>query len=380
MAKIATKAAFDAFVTGFEAKGVYARPLAFGVGLATKSSEGRTLDTLYPHPNYGTNHGTAAVLAAVLGYKTGNIVYPDVGVKMLTDILTHFDWLADDAAPHPNIDIIRNIRATLIRRAGDGAMSGNKVCVVTFIGAGETDRGSLTVPDAYLRLHLLSHRLVKPHGIKLDGVFDNLPNNIWSNEGPIAEEDLMSRQIQAGYTRHPLMIHARDKFPRMLDYVAPSKVRIADASRVRLGAHLGEGTVVMHEGFVNFNAGCEGPNMIEGRVSAGVFVKEGTDIGGGASIMGTMSGGGKEVITVGKKCLIGANSGVGITLGDYCTVEAGLYVTAGMPVQLEDGSFVKAETLSGQNEMLFIRDSKCGAVKMLRRKNKTMLNAELHET
>ena len=219
------------------------------------------------------------------------------------------------------------------------------------------DKAPTSVSDAYLRLHLLSHRLVKPHGLNLDGIFGILNNVVWTSYGPCAVDgfELTRAKLKAAYGN--VNVFGIDKFPRMVDYVIPSGVRIADADRVRLGAHLAHGTTVMHEGFVNFNAGTLGTSMVEGRISAGVIVDDGSDIGGGASIMGTLSGGGKQVISIGKKCLLGANSGLGISLGENCVIEAGTYITAAAKVRLPDGEIVKAGTLSGANNLLFRRNS-----------------------
>lgn len=221
--------------------------------------------------------------------------------------------------------------------------------------------------DAYLRLHLLSHRLVKPHGQSLDGIFGLLANVVWTSVGPCANEgfELTRARLKAKYGS--VTVYSVDKFPRMVDYVIPSGVRIADADRVRLGAHLASGTTIMHEGFVNFNAGTLGASMVEGRISAGVVVGDGTDVGGGASIMGTLSGGGKEVISIGEKCLLGANSGLGISLGNNCVIEAGTYITAAAKVTLPDGEVVKAGTLSGANDLLFRRNSVTGALEAVMR-------------
>ena len=243
----------------------------------------------------------------------------------------------------------------------------------------DLDAKPASVPDAYLRLHLLSHRLVRPRSINLDGIFAVLPNVVWTSAGPCLVESF--EQIRGTLRgRHGgLIVTSVDKFPRMLDYVVPSGVRIADGDRVRLGAHLAEGTTVMHEGFVNFNAGTLGASMVEGRISQGVIVDDGSDIGGGASIMGTLSGGGKEQISIGKGCLLGAESGIGISLGDNCVVEAGLYLTAGTKVQLPDGQVVKARELSGSSDILYIRDSQSGSVVAKPRGAKSIeLNAELH--
>lgn len=221
--------------------------------------------------------------------------------------------------------------------------------------------------DAYLRLHLLSHRIVKPRTINLDGIFGLLPIVAWTDSGPVPLDRLTEVRLRARSKGHHLTVFGVDRFPRMVDYVVPSGVRIADADRVRLGAHLASGTVVMHEGFVNFNAGTLGTSMVEGRISAGVVVDDGSDIGGGASIMGTLSGGGKEVVSIGKGCLIGANAGVGLSLGANCVVEAGLYVTAGSKVTLPDGSVAKASEVSGADNLLFRRNSQSGAIEVVMR-------------
>jgi 2,3,4,5-tetrahydropyridine-2,6-dicarboxylate N-succinyltransferase len=234
--------------------------------------------------------------------------------------------------------------------------------------------------DAYLRLHLLSYRLVRPNSINLDGIFGVLPTVCWTSSGPVDAAETVAVQMRARAAGRQVEVQSVDKFPRMLDYVVPAGVRVADASRVRLGAHLAEGTTVMHEGFVNFNAGTLGPSMVEGRISAGVVVGAGTDVGGGASIMGTLSGGGKELISVGERCLLGANSGLGISLGDDCVVEAGLYLTAGTIVTMHDtGQRVKARELSGQSGLMFIRNSVTGTVEARPRAGAWgTLNAQLH--
>jgi 2,3,4,5-tetrahydropyridine-2-carboxylate N-succinyltransferase len=243
----------------------------------------------------------------------------------------------------------------------------------------ELDKAPASVADAYLRLHLLSHRLVKPHGLSLEGIFSILNNVIWTSHGPCAISgfDQVRLKLRAKYGY--LAIYGVDKFPRMLDYVLPEGVRIADADRVRLGAYLSPGTTVMHEGFVNFNAGTLGASMVEGRISAGVVVGDVSDIGGGASIMGPLSGGGKEVISIGKRTLLGANSGLGISLGDDCVLEAGVYLTAGSKVLLPDGKIVKARELSGANSLLIRRNSQSGAIEALNKSGSWGgLNSVLH--
>jgi len=251
------------------------------------------------------------------------------------------------------------------------------VAVATFIEG--LDDPPVDAHDVYLRLHLLSHRLVAPHGVDLSDVFGLLNNVVWTTAGPCPVEGFERRRAAMRAAGHPVVVLGVDKFPRMTDYVVPDGVRIADADRVRLGAHLARGTTVMHEGFVNFNAGTLGPSMVEGRISQGVVVGHGSDLGGGSSVMGTLSGGGKEVIRVGERCLIGANAGIGISLGDDCTVEAGLYVTAGTRVTLPDGTVAKAAALSGQSGLLFRRNSTSGAVEVLpRRGGAVSLNDALH--
>ena len=300
---------------------------AWGVGLATIAADGTTLDTFFRHLGLGN--------AVPAGTPT-------------------------------------ETQSTTDERRG--------VAIVPTSLVIDTQAAPTSATDVYLRLHLLSHRLVEPRTINLDGAFGLLINVAWTSIGPVAIDTL--DDVRYNLLRHGqhLVVHGVDKFPRMTDYVVPSGVRIADASRVRLGAHLASGTTVMHEGFCNFNAGTLGASMVEGRISAGVIVGDGSDIGGGASIMGTLSGGGKEMVTVGKKCLLGANSGLGISLGDECIIEAGLYITAGTQVKLPDGSIVKARELSGASGLLFRRNSQSGAVEAVQRTgNWGGLNAALHK-
>ena len=271
---------------------------------------------------------------------------------------------ADVPSTEPSIDTDRE-RAVALR----------PVSLVVNTANGPTDAA-----DAYLRLNLLSQRIMKPRSMNLDGIFGHLQNVAWTDRGPVAVDAIES--VTWNFARHGqhLVVHGVDKFPRMTDYVVPSGVRIADASRVRLGAYLSSGTTVMHEGFCNFNAGTLGASMVEGRISQGVIVGDGSDIGGGASIMGTLSGGGKEMVTIGERCLLGANSGIGISLGDDCIVEAGLYVTAGTLVVDPSGAHVKAKLLSGQNNLLFRRNSLTGSVEAIVRSGTWGgLNADLHK-
>ena len=240
------------------------------------------------------------------------------------------------------------------------------------------------VTDAYFKLHLLSNKFVLPNSINLNGLFECLPNVAWTNKGPISVEDIEEKLIKAKLDKNDFFVRSLDKFPCLTDYVIPDKVRIADSNRVRLGAYLSEGTTIMHEGFVNFNAGTLGKAMIEGRISAGVVIGDNSDLGGGSSTMGTLSGGNNTKISVGKNCLLGANSGIGISLGDNCTVEAGLYITAGTKINIIDKSneneiIVKAIELSGKSNLLYIRDSLSGRVVAKKNKSKSSLNKILHE-
>ncbi|CAL9633360.1 2,3,4,5-tetrahydropyridine-2,6-dicarboxylate N-succinyltransferase [Actinosynnema sp. ALI-1.44] len=313
---------------------------AYGVGLATVTPSGAVLDTWFPSPSLGT--------PAVPG--THRLSATEVA-----------EALGEAAAKQLGVDAERDVEVVGVR-----------------VGIGSLADAPTDTYDVYLRLHLLSTRLVQPHGANLDGVFGLLNNVVWTNHGPCAVDGFEETRLRLR-TRGPVTVYGIDKFPRMVDYVVPTGVRIADADRVRLGAHLAAGTTVMHEGFVNFNAGTLGASMVEGRISAGVVVGDGSDVGGGASVMGTLSGGGKEVISIGERCLIGANGGVGISLGDDCVVEAGLYVTAGTKVTGPDGTVVKGAALSGTPNLLFIRDSTTGVVKVLPRKGTGIeLNAALH--
>ena len=302
-----------------------------------------------------------------------NLSASAIGLATYSDDTLLDVWYPNPAlskTPHDVADLERGIRTDDIRQVRTQVIT----TVIDDLSSAPKDSA-----DAYLRLHLLSHRLVKPRSINLDGIFGLLQNVAWTSIGPVAINKLTSVQLAARGHGISLNIYGVDKFPRMVDYVVPRGVRIADADRVRLGAHLAEGTTVMHEGFVNFNAGTLGASMVEGRISAGVLVGNGSDIGGGASIMGTLSGGGKEVISVGEGCLIGANAGIGISLGDNCVVEAGSYVTGGSKVKLPDGAIVKAKELSGASNLVFWRNSVTGGLEV---KPKTGqwegLNAALH--
>ncbi|MSW49988.1 MAG: 2,3,4,5-tetrahydropyridine-2,6-dicarboxylate N-succinyltransferase [Actinobacteria bacterium] len=325
---------------------------AFGLGLATISeADGRTLDVFFPAPSLGLD---AELIAAT----------------------KHDGTTGTSEVPFARATVAGSgaLAAAIGRDAGRGVRIVAVATLIEDLAAAPVDAA-----DVYLRLHLLSHRLVRPHGLSLDGMFGLLTNVVWTSQGPCAVEGFEETRLRLRAEGRPVAVTSIDKFPRMTDYVVPSGVRIGDADRVRLGAHLAEGTTVMHEGFVNFNAGTLGASMVEGRISGGVVVGDGTDVGGGASIMGTLSGGGTEVISLGEGCLLGANAGVGISLGDGCVVEAGLYITGGTVVTLPDGATVKARELSGKDGLLFRRDSQSGTVVALERSGSWgSLNAQLH--
>jgi len=388
---------FGRRVSEIEGREGYTRPAAYGVGLATfalgdlsnpafLNDEAAVLDTWFPSPNCGENFGTAAILADLVGHSHGSRSYR-LSVAQLDRALVAFAPFEGDGKSHPNLTVLKQLRARLLRLEREAAAYARdevtldrvlpRAVVVTFIQ--DLQQKPVDAHEAYLRLHLLSTRKVKPHGQSLDGVFGLLQNVVWTNVGPFSPEGFEAVRGLLRSQGVNVHVHAIDKFPRMADYVVPTGVRIADADRVRLGAYLGEGTTVMHEGFVNFNAGTLGKSMVEGRISAGVTVDDGSDVGGGASIMGTLSGGGSMVISLGKGCLLGANSGAGIPLGNGCTIEAGLYITAGTKVQLADSRVVKARELAGHDDLLFRRNSLTGAVEVVHKKNEIVLNPELHK-
>lgn len=334
--------------------------LAFGIG--TQNRQGAWLEVFYAQPLINPSAEMIAAIAPALGYTGGNqaIAFNTDQASKLAEALKSID--AGQAA--------------LLTRLAES----HKPLVATLLAE---DAALTSTPEAYLKLHLLSHRLVKPHGLSLAGIFPLLPNVAWTSQGAVDLSELAERQLESRLKGEFLEVFSVDKFPKMTDYVVPSGVRIADSARVRLGAYIGEGTTVMHEGFVNFNGGTEGPGMIEGRVSAGVFVGKGSDLGGGCSTMGTLSGGGNIVIKVGEGCLIGANAGIGIPLGDRNTVESGLYVTAGTKVALLDEKnelvkVVKARDLAGLPDLLFRRNSQTGAVECKTHQSAIELNETLH--
>ena len=332
--------------------------LAFAMGVGTQNSKNEWLEVFYQLPVY---QPTADLIdaAKTVGYAGGNQAI-ELNAKTLNTLA---DALTGDQAA-----LAKKLTAS------------KRPTVLTVV---ETDEQATSTPEVYLKLQLISHRMVKPHGIDLSGMFGLLPNVAWTNQGAIDLAELADAQLDARMNGDILEVFSVDKFPKMTDYVVPSGVRIADTSRVRLGAYVGEGTTIMHEGFINFNAGTAGTSMVEGRISAGVFVGKGSDLGGGCSTMGTLSGGGNIVISVGENSLIGANAGIGIPLGDRCTVESGLYITAGTKVQLLDENkavveVVKARDLASKPDLLFRRDSVSGAVQCVTNKSAIELNHELH--
>lgn len=357
-----TAAEFEELVAAARSRPGFVEPAAYGVGIATiADSDGSVLDTWFSTLNLGTASGLAAVVHDVCGSveQAGTL---RLTAEQVTEVVAHCRPHLDDPANHPNVAAFQALERLVER---PNALPVRKVAVLTSVA--DLDAPPLDAHDVYLRLHLLSARLVAPHGLSLEGQFGLLSNVVWTTLGPCDVAAFPAAQQQVRSAGGVLGVTSVDKFPRMIDYVVPAGVRIADAERVRLGAHLAEGTTVMHEGFVNFNAGTLGACMVEGRISAGVVVGAGTDLGGGCSIMGTLSGGGKEVITVGEGCLIGANAGIGISLGDRCVVEAGLYVTGGTVVTLPDGTTRKARELSGTSDVLLRRNSVTGAVEALPR-------------
>ncbi|WP_163835011.1 2,3,4,5-tetrahydropyridine-2,6-dicarboxylate N-succinyltransferase [Spartinivicinus ruber] len=335
--------------------------IALGVG--SKNQQGSWLEVYYPAPLFKPTTELTEAFTSALDYQKGNQV-----IELTADHLTALATNLTKLNAQDQLAII------------DAFKTSQRPLVATLLA---TDEAPQTTPEAYLKLQLISHRFVKPHGTDLSGIFPLLPNVAWTNQGAIDLAELPQRQLASRLKGELLEINAVDKFPKMTDYVVPAGVRIADTARVRLGAYIGEGTTIMHEGFVNFNAGTEGKSMVEGRISAGVMVAEGSDLGGGCSTMGTLSGGNDIVISVGKNCLVGANAGVGIPLGDRCTIEAGLYVTAGSKVNILDDSnklvkTTKAKDLAGHSDLLFRRNSLTGALECKTNKSAIELNEELH--
>ena len=338
---------------------------SLGLGVGTQNKRGEWLEIFYPEPILNPNQKVLVILSKALNYDGGNHIFSlnDSLVKKFSD-----EFLK-----------IEEFSVALLYKK---VIFSKKPVLITIL---ENDAELTSMQEAYLKLHLLSYRLVKPNSLNLKGMFGILPNIAWTNQGAIDIKELADRQLEARLSGSSLLVNSIDKFPKMVDYVVPSGVRIADTARVRLGAYIGEGTTIMHEGFVNFNAGTESTSMIEGRISQGVFIKEGSDLGGGSSTMGTLSGGGEIIITIGNKCLLGANSGLGIPLGDRCTIEAGLYITAGTKVKLIDdkGQLItqlKARDLANKDDLLFRRNSQTGTVECLTNGSAVLLNEDLHNS
>ena len=336
---------------------------AFGLGIGTQNKEGNWLEVFYSAPSLGAEKSTLDALLESTNYEGGNntLVLDEGDLNRL----------------HMNLLKAGNIEQAELASRLKASTQPIILCVLA------TDEAPANPAEVYLKLQLISHRLVKPHGTVLDGMFGLLINTAWTSEGPIDVRELADRQLSARMEGRTIEVFSVDKFPKMANFVVPSGIRIGNAARIRLGAHLGEGTTVMHEGFCNFNAGTLGNSMIEGRISAGVVIGEGSDLGAGCSTMGTLSGGGNIVIGVGEKCLVGANSGIGIGLGDRCTGEAGLYVTAGQQILVRDTdgkqvAIVKGRDLSGKSDLLFIRNSETGAIECRTNKTAIALNEELH--
>ncbi|MCL7929370.1 2,3,4,5-tetrahydropyridine-2,6-dicarboxylate N-succinyltransferase [Halomonas llamarensis] len=337
--------------------------LSFALGIGTQNTQGDWLEIYYPAPLLNPDENLVNAAKEVLDAPQGN-----AAISFLPEDCTRLAKALEDTGHAAQAELAESFATS------------TRPLVAMFIG---NDQPPQTAPEVYLKLHLLSHRLVKPHELDLTGMFGLLRNIAWTNEGAIDIEELPVRRLKARLAGRALSVDCVDKFPKMTDYVVPGGIRIGDTSRVRLGAYLGEGTTVMHEGFVNFNAGTEGPGMIEGRISAGVMVGKGSDLGGGCSTMGTLSGGGNIVIKVGDGCLIGANAGIGIPLGDRCTVEAGLYITASAKVTLldeknQDVDTVAARELAGQDDLLLRRNSQNGRIECLTNKSAVALNEALH--
>lgn len=333
---------------------------SLAIGIGTQNNQGDWLEVFYPAPQINPEASLAQNVADALGYEGGNQV-----IALDGDKISALQSSVSDAE-------LKN----LLDRCSDS----QRPLVAVLLASDEAPQ---SVPEAYLKLHLISHRLAKPHETNISGVFGCLRNLAWTNEGAIDIDELPQRQLEARLAGRTLSVNCVDKFPKMTDYIVPKGVRIAHTARVRLGAYIGEGTTIMHEGFVNFNAGTMGTSMVEGRISAGVVIGDGSDLGGGCSTMGTLSGGGNIVISVGQNCLLGANAGIGIPLGDRCTVEAGLYITSGTKVALLDDQnnlveTVKARDLAGKNDLLFRRNSQTGAVECKTNKSAVVLNEELH--
>lgn len=377
---------FKSYVSEVESKSGYQKPLAFGLGI--KRSKGdKTLDAYFPLINWAASYGTAAVFADIADVQFGKNAEYILDVEQLNDVYNKFAAFHDSLEGHENIINIKNI---LSNYSNKHAYYKSEV-VVYFLFDKDQDVESAT--EGYFKLQALSQRCAEPHGLNLNGAFGKLNNIAWTNKGPVLPEDL-AQEITKYIFTEPLQVSHIDKFPYMINYHAPTGTRVVSGSQVRLGAYLGEGTTVMPAGYVNFNAGTKGNVMVEGRVSGGVFVDKNSDIGGGASIMGTLSGGNKNVIAIGQECLLGANAGTGISLGFGCTIAAGVYVTAGSKISLYNGegapvnlqnevvaegeNIVKGMDLNGKDKLLFIQDSLTGKLVCKPNPKTIELNTALH--
>jgi 2,3,4,5-tetrahydropyridine-2-carboxylate N-succinyltransferase len=382
-----TKELFKEYVSRVESKEGYQKPLAFALGVRRTKGD-KTLDVFYPTINYNTAFGTAALLLEATNYTSNQNGFSVVNKAQLAEVFDNFKAFHDEIDVHPNIVVVKQ----LLDAAAVNHPYYQVDVIVYFLF--ENESGVASAEEGYFKLQCLSQLLVKPHQIKLDGVFGKLNNIAWSNHGPILPEHLSAEKLRYLFLGQELVVSHVDKFPYMVNYTIKEGVRVASAAQVRLGAHLASGTTVMPAGYVNFNAGTLGTAMVEGRISGGVVVGDNTDIGGGASIMGTLSGGNKNVISLGEKCLLGANSGTGISLGFGCTIEAGLYVTAAAKVHLynsdnqpvdinhnlvpEGSNIVKAMELNGKDKLLFLRDSISGKIIAKPNPKTVELNASLH--
>ncbi|MBU47137.1 MAG: 2,3,4,5-tetrahydropyridine-2,6-dicarboxylate N-succinyltransferase [Deltaproteobacteria bacterium] len=379
---------FKAHVKSLQEAEGYARPLAFGVGVR-RSKGGKTLDVTFPHLNKESNYGSAAILASISGFTGGSNGFATLDRAQLAQAYETFAPYHHETEGHFNMKVLKTLSE--VARDGEGYADVDVIVYFLFDGSQPVQDPE----EAYFKLQSLSQRLVKPHEWNVNGAFGALNNVAWTNYGPIFPEDINDIRLKYLFSERPLQVSHVDKFPYLVDYHLPSGCRITSNSQVRLGAHLGEGTTVMPAGYINFNAGTLGHAMVEGRISGGVVVGNDSDLGGGASVMGTLSGGNKNVISIGEKCLLGANAGTGISLGFGCTIEAGLYITGGMKVYLYntekqpvdiDGNVVeagkntvKAIELNGRDRMLFIRDSRTGHVICKPNPKTIELNAELHK-
>lgn len=382
-----TIAEFKDYVASVEGKPDYQQPLAFGIGIR-KMREDQTLEVFYPVINYDSAFGSAAVLQDISGH-TGNAnTFHTLSQEHLQTALSMFEAFQEDGKHHPNIDLL----SQLVAANPTNETYHSTDIIVYFLFNKDNPVG--TAEEGYFKVQCLSQLRVKPHEINCSGIFGKMNIVAWTNKGPILPKDLASQKIKWTFEGEELVVSHVDKFPYMVNFHVPEGVRVVSGSKVRLGAYLSSGTTVMPAGYVNFNAGTLGNVMVEGRISAGVVVDEHSDIGGGASIMGTLSGGNKNVISIGKKCLLGANAGTGISLGDGCTVAAGVYITAAAKVSLynsnkepvdidgnvvEEGqNIVKGIQLNGKEYMLYLQDSETG--KLIARPNTKLieLNESLH--